>query len=126
VLPLDQAISFGNCRRATLSAGGLPDAEVEREIAAQCVAVSDMAGRESTTVSCFSVDSAWSREPDCERLSFSSCAHHASSRDGTPPEEFTLFWVERVGTSAHVRSLGFRDAGERRYPGTAVKVIQSR
>src|ERR1700728_3730009 len=64
VLPLDNAISVGSTRRRILAVGDALDAEIERDIAAHPKYIDGDRVRESTSVGCVSVDSAW--------LSFSS------------------------------------------------------
>jgi hypothetical protein len=64
VLPLDNAISLGSTRRRILAVGGALDAQIERDIAAHPNYIDGNRVRESTSVGCVSVDSAW--------LSFSS------------------------------------------------------
>jgi hypothetical protein len=59
VLPLDKGISFGSTRRPILAVGSALDAQIERDIASGQKAVSAEQVRESTTVGCASVDSAW-------------------------------------------------------------------
>jgi hypothetical protein len=64
VLPLDKGISFGSTRRRILTVGSALDAQINRHIVSGPKPVSGEQVRESTTVGCVSVDSAW--------LSFSS------------------------------------------------------
>jgi hypothetical protein len=64
VLPLDKGISFGSTRRRILAVGSALDAQINRDIASGPKPISGEQVRESTTVGCVSVDSAW--------LSFSS------------------------------------------------------
>ena len=59
VLPLDKGISFGSTRNTVLVVGKAPDAEIERDIATRPKPVVDDKVRESTSVACVSVDSAW-------------------------------------------------------------------
>ncbi len=64
VLPLDKAISLGSTRRRILAVGNALDAEIERDIASGPKPIDGDQVRESSSVGCVSVDSAW--------LSFSS------------------------------------------------------
>jgi hypothetical protein len=64
VLPLDNAISLGSTRRRILAVGDALDAQIERDIATHSQHIDGDRVRESTSVGCVSVDSAW--------LSFSS------------------------------------------------------
>jgi len=64
VLPLDNAISLGSTRRRILAVGDALDAQIERDIAAHPNYIDGNRVRESASVGCVSVDSAW--------LSFSS------------------------------------------------------
>ena len=61
VLPLDKAISLGSTRRRILTVGGALDAQIERDIAAQPNYIDRDRVRESTSIGCVSVDSAWLR-----------------------------------------------------------------
>jgi hypothetical protein len=64
ILPLDKAISLGSTRRRVLAVGKALDAQIERDIASVPKPIDGDQVRESTSVGCVSVDSAW--------LSFSS------------------------------------------------------
>jgi hypothetical protein len=64
ILPLNKSISFGSTRRRILTVGKALDAEIEHDIASQPKPIISVQVRESASVACVSVDSAW--------LSFSS------------------------------------------------------
>lgn len=59
VLPLDKGISYGATRRTVRAVGKALDAEVEREIACRQMTVAYDHIRQSASVACVSVDSAW-------------------------------------------------------------------
>ena len=59
VLPLDKGISYGATRRTVCAVGKALDAEVEREIGSRPKAVADGQIRQSASIGCVSVDSAW-------------------------------------------------------------------
>ena len=61
VLPLDKAISLGSTRRRTLAVGKAFDAQIERDIACAPKPVDSDQVRDSSSVGCVSVDSAWLR-----------------------------------------------------------------
>ena len=61
VLPLDKGISFGSTRRTTLAVGNALDVEIERDIASRPKPIEGDQVRESVSVGCVSVDSAWLR-----------------------------------------------------------------
>ena len=61
VLPLDQGISTGSTRRRVLAAGKALDAEIEHGISDASKHPATAQARESTSVGCVSVDSAWLR-----------------------------------------------------------------
>ena len=87
VLPLDKGISFGSTRRRILAIGSALDAQIERDIASGPKAVSAEQVRESTTVGCVSVDSAW--------LSFSSSRRSCMEK----PIEATGTLARRLSTN---------------------------
>lgn len=60
-LPLDKAISLGSTRRRALAVGKAFDAQIERDIACAPKPVDGDQVRDSSTVGCVSVDSAWLR-----------------------------------------------------------------
>ena len=64
VLPLDKAISLRSTRRRILAVGNALDAEIERDIASGPKLIGGDRVRESISVGCVGIDSAW--------LSFSS------------------------------------------------------
>ncbi|MEO9149234.1 MAG: hypothetical protein ABI212_07635 [Burkholderiaceae bacterium] len=59
VLPLDKGISYGAARRTVCAVGKALDAEVEREIIARPKTAADDHIRQSASVVCVSVNSAW-------------------------------------------------------------------
>jgi hypothetical protein len=59
VLPLDKAISLGSTRRRVLAVGNTLDAAIERDIASGPKLIDGDQVRESISVGCVSVDSAW-------------------------------------------------------------------
>jgi hypothetical protein len=59
VRPLDKAISLGSTRRRILAVGNALDAEIERDIAFGRELIGGDRVRESISVGCVSVDSAW-------------------------------------------------------------------
>ena len=61
VLPLDKGISFSGTRNRTHAVGKALDGEIEHDIAKQPQAMVDESPRQSDSVSCVSVDSAWLR-----------------------------------------------------------------
>jgi len=61
VLPLDKGISFGSTRRTTLAVGNALDVAIERDIASRPKPIEGDRVRESVSVGCVSVDSAWLR-----------------------------------------------------------------
>jgi hypothetical protein len=61
VLPLDKGISFGSTRRRIFAVGKALDAEIEHDIASQPKSIIHAQVRESASVACVSVDSAWLR-----------------------------------------------------------------
>jgi hypothetical protein len=88
VLPLDKGISFGSTRRRILAVGSALDAQIKRDIASGPKAVSGEQVRESTTVGCVSVDSAWlsfSSSPKSRKAARDGSRHirHCSKRRGT-------------------------------------------
>ena len=59
VLPLDKGISYGSTRRTVRAVGKALDAEVEREIACRPKTATAERVRQSSSVACVTVDSAW-------------------------------------------------------------------
>jgi hypothetical protein len=98
VLPLDQGISFGSTRRRILAIGRALDAQIERDIASGPKALSAEQVRESTTVGCVSVDSAW--------LSFSSSPK--SRKAARELAELKSPWAQRLTRDRHVNIVAGR------------------
>ena len=92
VLPLDKGISFGSTRRRILAVGSALDAQIKRDIASGPKAVSGEQVRESTTVGCVSVDSAW--------LSFSSSPK--SRKAARDLAELKSPWAQKLTRDRHV------------------------
>ncbi|WP_051888025.1 ISKra4 family transposase [Caballeronia sordidicola] len=98
VLPLDKGISFGSTRRRILAIGRALDAQIERDIASGPKAVSAEQLRESTTVGCVSVDSAW--------LSFSSSPK--SRKAARDLAELKSPWAQNLPRDRHVSIVAGR------------------
>jgi hypothetical protein len=98
VLPLDKGISFGSTRRRILAVGRALDAQIERDIASGPKAVSGEQVRESTTVGCVSVDSAW--------LSFSSSPK--SRKAARDLAELKSPWAQKLTRDRHVNIVAGR------------------
>jgi hypothetical protein len=106
VLPLDKGISFGSTRRRILAIGRALDAQIERDIASGPKAVSAEQVRESTTVGCVSVDSAW--------LSFrSSPKSRKAARDLA---ELKSPWAQKLTQDRHVNIVAGRATLANRTP----------
>ncbi|MFL9912476.1 hypothetical protein [Paraburkholderia sp. RL17-337-BIB-A] len=98
VLPLDKGISFGSTRRRILAIGTALDAQIERDIASGPTAVSAEQVRESATVGCVSVASAW--------LSFSSSPQRRkAARDLA---ELKSPWAQNLPRDRHVNIVAGR------------------
>jgi len=98
VLPLDKGISFGSTRRRILAVGSALDAQIKRDIASGPKAVSGEQVRESTTVGCVSVDSAW--------LSFSSSPK--SRKAARDLAELKSPWAQKLTRDRHVNIVAGR------------------
>lgn len=98
VLPLDKGISFGSTRRRILAVGNALDAEIERNIASGPKAVGGEQVRESGTVGCVSVDSAW--------LSFSSSPK--SRKTARELAELKSPWTKKLVWDRHVNIVAGR------------------
>ncbi|KAA0999953.1 hypothetical protein FVF58_40810 [Paraburkholderia panacisoli] len=98
VLPLDKGISFGSTRRRILAIGRALDAQIERDIVSGPKAVNGEQVRESTTVGCVSVDSAW--------LSFSSSPR--SRKAARDLVELKSPWAQKVTRDRHVNIVAGR------------------
>jgi hypothetical protein len=98
VLPLDKGISFGSTRRRILAVGSALDAQIKRDIASGPKAVSAEQVRESATVGCVSVVSAW--------LSFrSSPKSRKAARDLA---ELKSPWAQKLTQDRHVNIVAGR------------------
>jgi hypothetical protein len=98
VLPLDKGISFGSTRRRILAVGSALDAQINRDIASGPKPVSGEQVRESTTVGCVSVDSAW--------LSFSSSPK--SRKAMRDLAELKSPWSQNLPRDRHVNIVAGR------------------
>jgi hypothetical protein len=92
VLPLDKAISLGSTRRRILAVGNALDAEIERDIASGPKLIGGDRVRESISVGCVSVDSAW--------LSFSSSPK--SRKAVRDLAELKSPWTKKLVQERHV------------------------
>ena len=98
VLPLDKAISLGSTRRRILAVGNALDAEIERDIASGPKLIGGDRVRESISVGCVSVDSAW--------LSFSSSTKsREAARDLA---ELKSPWTKKLVQERHVNIVAGR------------------
>jgi hypothetical protein len=98
VLPLDKGISFGSTQRRILAVGSALDAEIKRDIASGPKSVSAEQLRESTTVGCVSVDSAW--------LSFSSSPK--SRKAARDLAELKSPWAQKLTRDRHINIVAGR------------------
>ncbi|WP_089163694.1 ISKra4 family transposase [Caballeronia sordidicola] len=98
VLALDKGISFGSTRRRILAVGNALDAQIERNIASGPKALSAERVRESTTVGCVGVDSAW--------LSFSSSPK--SRKAARDLAELKSPWAQRLTRDRHFNIVAGR------------------
>ncbi|CAE6843540.1 ISKra4 family transposase ISBte1 [Paraburkholderia nemoris] len=98
VLPLDKGISFGSTRRRILTVGSALDAQIERDIASGPKVESTVQVRESTTVGCVSVDSAW--------LRFSSSPR--SRKAARDLAELKSPWAQKLTQDRHVNVVAGR------------------
>lgn len=98
VLPLDKGISFGSTRRRILAVGRALDSQINRDIASGPTPVTGEQVRESTTVGCVSVDSAW--------LSFSSSPK--SRKAARDLAELKSPWAQKLPRDRHVNIVAGR------------------
>ena len=98
VLPLDKTISLGSTRRRILAVGKALDAQIERDIALAPKLTDDDQVRESSSVGCVSVDSAW--------LSFSSSPK--SRKAARDLAEQLSPWTKKVVQGRHVNIVAGR------------------
>jgi hypothetical protein len=98
VLPLNKGISFGSARRRILAIGRALDAQIERDIASGPKVVSAEPVRESATVGCVSVDSAW--------LNFSSSPK--SRKAARELAELKSPWAQKLPRDRHVNIVAGR------------------
>ena len=98
VLPLDQGTSFASTRRRILAVGSALDAQIKRDIASGPKVVSAEPVRESATVGCVSVDSAW--------LSFSSSPK--SRKAARDLAELKSPWARKLTRDRHVNIVAGR------------------
>ncbi|MFM0348775.1 ISKra4 family transposase [Paraburkholderia sp. RL17-347-BIC-D] len=98
VLPLDKGISFGSTRRRILAVGRALDAQINRDIASGPTPVTGEQVRESTTVGCVGVDSAW--------LSFSSSPK--SRKAARDLAELKSPWAQKLPRDRHVNIVAGR------------------
>jgi hypothetical protein len=98
VLPLDKAISLGSTRRRVLAVGNALDAQIERDIASGPKLIGADRVRESISVGCVSVDSAW--------LSFSSSAR--SRKAVRDLAELRSPWAKKLVQERHVNIVAGR------------------
>ena len=98
VLPLDKAISLGSARRRVLAVGNALDAEIERDIASGPKLIDGDQVRESISVGCVSVDSAW--------LSFSSSPK--SRKAERDLAELRSPWTKKLLQERHVNIVAGR------------------
>jgi hypothetical protein len=106
VLPLDKGISFGSTRRRILTVGHALDAQIERDIVSRPKPDQGDHVRESTSVGCVSVDSAW--------LSFSSTPkNRKAARDLA---ELKSPWTQKITQERHVNIVAGRATFAERAP----------
>jgi hypothetical protein len=98
VLPLDNAISLGSTRRRVLAVGDALDAQIERDIASKPNLIHGDQVRESISVGCVSVDSAW--------LSFSSSPK--SRKAARDLAELKSPWAMKLAQARHVNIVAGR------------------
>ena len=95
---MDDGISVGSTRRRVLAIGKALDAEIEREIAPGPRPTADTQLRESTSVGCVSVDSAW--------LHFSSSPK--SRKAARARAELMSPWTKKLVQERHVNIVAGR------------------
>jgi hypothetical protein len=98
VLPLDKAVSLGSTRRRILAVGNALDAEIERDIACAPKFGGGDGVRESISVGCVSVDSAW--------LRFSSSPE--SRKAARDLKELKSPWSKKLLQERHVNIVAGR------------------
>ena len=98
VLPLGNAISLGSTRRRILAVGNALDAQIERDIASAPRVIGGNRVRESISVGCVSVDSAW--------LSFSSSPK--TRQAARELAELKSPWAQKLGQERHVNIIAGR------------------
>ncbi|HEY5579788.1 MAG TPA: ISKra4 family transposase [Rhodoferax sp.] len=98
VLPLDKGISLGSTRRRILAVGHALDAQIERDIFSRPKPEQGDHVRESISVGCVSVDSAW--------LSFSSSPK--SRKAARDLAELKSPWAKKVIQERHVNIVAGR------------------
>lgn len=98
VLPLDKGISLGSTRRRILAIGQALDAQIERDIVSKPKPEQGDHVRESISVGCVSVDSAW--------LSFSSSP--GSRKAARDLAELKSPWSKKVIQERHVNIVAGR------------------
>jgi hypothetical protein len=98
VLPLDKGISFGSTRRRILAVGHALDAQIERDIASRPKLEHGNHVRESVSVGCVSVDSAW--------LNFSSSP--SSRKAARDLAELKSPWTKKIIQERHVNIVAGR------------------
>ena len=98
VLPLDKGISLGSTRRRILAVGEALDAQIERDVASRPKPIDGDLVRESSSVGCVSVDSAW--------LSFSSSPN--SRKAARDLAELKSPWTKKLVQERHVNIVAGR------------------
>lgn len=98
VLPLDKGISLGSTRRRILAVGHALDAQIERDIVSRPKPEQGDHVRESISVGCVSVDSAW--------LSFSSSPR--SRKAERDLAELKSPWTKKIIQERHVNIVAGR------------------
>ena len=98
VLPLDKAISSGSTSRTILAVGNALDAQIQRDIASRPKPIDGDQVRESTSVACVSVDSAW--------LNFSSSPK--SRKAARARAELMSPWTKKLVQERHVNIVAGR------------------
>jgi hypothetical protein len=106
VLPLDKGISLGSTRRRILAIGQALDAQIERDIVSKPKPEQGDHVRESISVGCVSVDSAW--------LSFSSSP--SSRQAARDLAELKSPWSKKVIQERHVNIVAGRATFSDRTP----------
>ena len=99
MLPLDNGISLGRIRRRIPAVGNALDGAIERDVAARPKPVDGDQVRESSSVGCVSVDSAW--------LNFSSSAK--SRKAAHELAELYAPWSQKLIQARHVNIVAGRE-----------------